>query len=410
MRAAALGEDVGGPGVHRERPLGEQKSSALEKFDQSLRALLEAWDGRAQLRPLPVVELRQNLGPARQIRERVDERLEKIVVRRAAHEMAVHVLELGGIEARGRAADRRQVEGGDQFLFGEELLVTGAPAEPRQVVAQRRRQVAHGAVGVDAERAVALGELRPVGAVDQRDVRPDRRVPAERLIDLGLAGGVGQVVVAADDVGHAHVVVVDDDGEHVGRVAVGSQEHEVVEVLVGEGHLALHLVVDDRLALPGGAQPNDRGYAGGRLGGVAVAPAAVVAHGLALPPRLFAHLLQILGAGVTAIGRAFGEHFVHDLAVPGGALELADRVAVPVEPEPLEPIEDRVDGGLRRALAVRVLDPQKEGPAEPSRVEPVEQGRARPADVEEPGRGGREAGDDMRHLSGSPEEKTSRRV
>ncbi len=35
--------------------------------------------------------------------------------------------------------------------------------------------------------------------------------PAERVIDLLLAEGVVEVVVAADHMGNAHVVVVDDD-------------------------------------------------------------------------------------------------------------------------------------------------------------------------------------------------------
>ena len=90
------------------------------------------------------------------------------------------------------------------------------------------------------------------------------------------------MIVAADDMGHAHVVIVDDDGEHIGRVAVGAQQHEIVELLVGEDDLALHLVVDDRLALLRGAEPDDGRDAGRRLGRVAVAPAAVVAHRLAL--------------------------------------------------------------------------------------------------------------------------------
>ena len=57
------------------------------------------------------------------------------------------------------------------------------------------------------------------------------------------------MVVAADDVGDAHVVVVDDDGEHVGRRAVGAQQDEVVEVLVLAGDAALHLVLDHGLAV-----------------------------------------------------------------------------------------------------------------------------------------------------------------
>ena len=73
-------------------------------------------------------------------------------------------------------------------------------------------------------------------------------VPAERLVDLRLARGIGEVIVAADDVGDAHVVVVDHDREHVGRRAVRAQQHEVVEVLVLPDDAALHLVLDHGLA------------------------------------------------------------------------------------------------------------------------------------------------------------------
>ena len=88
-------------------------------------------------------------------------------------------------------------------------------------------------------------------------------VPAERVVEDLLAGGVGQVVVAADDVGDAHVVVVDDHGEHVGRRAVGAQDDEIVEVAVGEGDAALDPVLDDRLAVLRRLDADDRGDAGG---------------------------------------------------------------------------------------------------------------------------------------------------
>jgi len=58
----------------------------------------------------------------------------------------------------------REIEGLDQFVAREKLLVALAPAEAREIIAQRRRQIAHRAIGVDAERAVALGELGAVGA------------------------------------------------------------------------------------------------------------------------------------------------------------------------------------------------------------------------------------------------------
>ncbi len=57
------------------------------------------------------------------------------------------------------------------------------------------------------------------------------------------------MVVAADDVGDAHVVIVDHHREHVGRRAVGAQQDEIVELGVLDGDAALDLVVDHRLAL-----------------------------------------------------------------------------------------------------------------------------------------------------------------
>ena len=197
-----------------------------------------------------------------------------------------------------------QVEGRDHLLGREDFLVAVAPAEPHQVVAHRRRQVAHGAIGIDAERAVTLRELGAVRPVDQRDVRHHRHGPAERLIDLGLPRGVVEVVVAADDVGHAHVVVVDHDGQHVGRIAVGAQQHEIVEVLVLPGDAALDLVLDHGLAGQRRLQP-DRGLdAGRRVAGIAVAPAAVVEPRLALGAGLLAHRGELFRRGVAAIGMA----------------------------------------------------------------------------------------------------------
>ena len=202
------------------------------------------------------------------------------------------------------------------------------------------------------------------------------------------------MVVAADDIGDAHVVVVDDDGEHVSRTAVGAQQHEVVEVLVGEGDAALHLVVDHRLALLRRAQADHRLHAGGRLGGIAVAPAAVVARRAVLGARLLAHLRELLGRGVTLVGVALGEQFLGDLAVTRRAGELVHDLAVPFQPQPLQPVDDRGDGRLRRALAIGVLDAQQHAAAEMARVKPVEQRGARPADMQEAGRRGGEARDD----------------
>jgi hypothetical protein len=112
-------------------------------------------------------------------------------------------------------------------------------------------------------------------------------------VDDCLARGVGQMVVAADDVGDAHVVIVDDHGVHVGRVAVRAQDDEIVQILVGETHVALHAVAHDRLALLRRLDADRALDAGRRLGRIAVAPAPVIARRSALGARLLAHFLQL---------------------------------------------------------------------------------------------------------------------
>src|SRR6185437_17110847 len=108
-------------------------------------------------------------------------------------------------ETRGRSADLRQVERGDHFVGTEYFLLAVAPAEPHQVVAQCNGQVAHGAVGIDPERAVTLGQFRTVRPVDERYVRHRRHVPAERVVDVFLPRAIGEMIVAADDVRDVYV-------------------------------------------------------------------------------------------------------------------------------------------------------------------------------------------------------------
>jgi hypothetical protein len=103
---------------------------------------------------------------------------------------------------------------------------------------------------------VPLGELGAIGAVDQRDMGIDGLGPAtldriHRMVDRQLAEGVVEVVVAADDMGHAHVVIVDHHREHIGRRAVGAQQDVVVDLDILHRHAALHGIVDRGLALGG---------------------------------------------------------------------------------------------------------------------------------------------------------------
>ena len=67
------------------------------------------------------------------------------------------------------------------------------------------------------------------------------------------------MVVAADDVGDAHVVIVDHHRQHVGRRSVRAQQDEIVELGVLHRNTALDLVLDHRLAFARRLQADDEG-------------------------------------------------------------------------------------------------------------------------------------------------------
>jgi hypothetical protein len=198
--------------------------------------------------------------------------------------------------------------------------------------------------------------------------------------------------------GHAHVMVVDHHRQHVDRGAVAAQQDHVVELVVADHDVALDDVADHGLAVAGRLDADRRGDAGRGVGGIAVAPAAVVARRLAFGARTGAHLLQLLGGAVAAIGLALAQQFMGDLGMARGARELVDDLAIPVQLQPAQAFEDRVDRRLGRPLPVGVLDAQAEDAAVMAREQPVEQGGARAADVQEAGGRWREAADGNGHV------------
>ena len=79
------------------------------------------------------------------------------------------------------------------------------------------------------------------------------------------------------------------------------------------------------------------------------------------------------------------------------ALGLEEGARVPVDAQPCQGLENGVHGLLGGTDHVRVLDAQHEFALHVAGVEPVEQGRAGPPDVQVAGRAGRKTGDDGVH-------------
>ncbi len=299
--------------------------------------------------------------------------------------------QLGHVQARGLGIDVLHREQIDQFPAAEDFLVTVRPTQPRQVIDQRMRQVAGILVLHHVGRAGALGQLGALLVQDHRHVRELRHRHAQRFVDVDLARGVVDVIVAADDVGDAHVPVVDHHREVVGGKAVRAEDHHVVEFAVADLDAALDAVVEHHAAF-GGVLEADHPVGIVAVRQVQIPRAAVVARLLLGGHRRLAHRVEFFLALVGVVRLALGHQLLGHLAITIDAVGLVDRAFVVVQAQPVHRLQNRVDGGLGAALAIGVLDAQDEVAATVPRLQPAIQRSARTADVQIAGGTGGETG------------------
>ena len=146
-------------------------------------------------------------------------------------------LQLLGVEARGAAVHAVEVEAGHELRNAEEFLpVGGRPPEQRKVVHHGLGREAVVEVVGHHGAAVALAHLGAVLVEDERDVGVAGRFDAEGAEERNVLGGVAQMILAADDVGHAHFEVVHhvDEVEHGLAVAPPEDPVGVLFLPVGE--------------------------------------------------------------------------------------------------------------------------------------------------------------------------------
>ncbi len=281
-----------------------------------------------------------------------------------------------------------------ELVESEKLaVVLGRPAEQAEEVDESLGQKAGIAIGGDADdgAVLALGELGAIGGDEQGEMRELGRLDAEGLEDQQVLEGVGEVILAADDVADAQIGVVDAGGEMVGGHAVRAQQREVFH-LVGE--LGLRAV--DAIGKAQGAALAARNAIaeGERLAGSGAAVAFFArqfAHaGIEEPGALRGGLVAVarVGRGEVAIGKALGEDGFGLLAVQGEPFGLLV-LFVPGETQPAQSLEDGLDAGVGVALDIGVVEAQHHGSVVVAGVEPIEDKGAGAADVQKAGGRGR---------------------
>src|SRR6185437_13530827 len=194
-----------------------------------------------------------------------------------------------------------------------------------------------------------------------------------------------------DHLGDAHVDVVDHHGEVVGRPAVGTEDHQVIQLAVGDLDAALDLVLEHYRAF-GRVAEADHPVGVLATGFFPITVVAVVARLLTRGHGGFAHRLDLVLALVGVVRLAGGNQLVGHLPVSLQPPRLVEGTLVGVEVEPVHRIQDRLHRLAGGALPIGILDAQDELAAAAARLQPAIQCGARAADVQETGGTGGEAG------------------
>ena len=189
------------------------------------------------------------------------------------------------------------------------------------------------------------------------------------------------MVVATDHMGDAHVEIIDHHGQHIGGRAIRAEHDHIVELVITEGHIALHRVIDHRLAVARRLEADRIRRAVGVRIVRGVAPRAMIEGRAPRGTGCLAKGFDLVLGGEAFIGMSTGQHLMGDLGMAGDAGELADGLTIPIEPKPAHAVENGLRRLRGRAGAVGIFDPQQELATTRAGIKPVEQRRARGADM-----------------------------
>ena len=219
------------------------------------------------------------------------------------------------------------------------------------------------------------------------------RIAAERLPEVDLHAGVGDVVLAADDMGDAALEVVDHAGEGIERGAVGAQQHRVRQARQLHDARAEHAVQPFDLPHVQLEAPMRQLAVGQRP--LVLLPghlqrAAVVDRRALLAELLLALVAQLLLRFEAGVEPAGGLQPLGRRGIERHAVGLAE-LFIPVEAEPAEILLQRLGIFGLAALGIGVVEAQQHLAAELAGEQPVDQRGAGIADMEVARRRGGEA-------------------
>jgi hypothetical protein len=223
-----------------------------------------------------------------------------------------------------------------------------------------------------------------------------RRVPSQSPINQDLPGRVGKVVISTDHMGDAHQMVINHTGKIIGSHSIGADDDEIANSLGIEVHFPVdEILKNDRLSFYPKAEDRTvsfRFHPGDLVFGKGTATAVITGH-LSFGELFLPDSLQPFRGAEALVDFSFLKELIRIVMVERKALGLAIGAIgsapvgtfVPLDSQPMKIFNDLIEGGFRRSLHVRILDPEDEGALMGSGKEVVVEGCSCISDVEKPG-------------------------
>ena len=332
---------------------------------------------------IDIAAQQQPVALAHPARKSVGDRREIEVV----EQFHVELLNLGDVEMRRGAAEGGEVEALGQFGEASAGLNRLRGAEAREQRVERHRLDPRITQFIDPRRAEPLGQFAFCGD-QQSGVRQLWQSGAERGEHLQLDRAVGDMILAAQDVGDGEVDVVDHAWQEVQPATVGAADDRVAD----QGRIELLVAADEIVPFDrGGMVELEAPVRGDALGHGGVRGLALVGRRKLAAEQDLALDVELFWGFVAGIDPAGIAQFFELALVQVEPLGLAERRGGD-EAEPIEIGVDRVDMLVAAAIGIGIVDAQQEAPAGLRAEQIIMQRGADVADVEAPGRGRSEAG------------------
>ena len=232
----------------------------------------------------------------------------------------------------------------------------------------------------------ALGQAFAAGIGQQIVMGKLRHGRAEQFEQLDLYGRIGDVILAADDMGHRHIDIIDDRRQRVEIGAIGAHQHRIGQRGAIDMAFAAHQIAPRHHAMIELEPPMRLAPLGlecGNLVGRQGQCRAVVDRGKPARRLPLAATVQLVLGFIAGVKPAQSLQLFSRRCIERKTLRLA-RHLVGMDAQPVQINLDGIGIFLPRAFLIGIVEPQHKSTAAMLGKQPVHQSRAGIADMDAP--------------------------